>query len=93
MIRFGKIARFLLYLWVAIFFIMLLAVILKPSPTHNWFPTLMWTLMYIWIILILPVLLGAIYMVWNHMKRRLSEMTDEEIVEYWANRFHSHFNP
>ena len=93
MIIFEKIARFLLYIWTTIFFIMLLFGISIPSPTPIWFPTLMWTLTYIWVILSLPALFGATYILWNRMKRRLSEMTDEEITEYWANRMHSNFNP
>ena len=93
MIRYEKIARFPLYIWVSLFFIMLLAGIFKPSPTPNWFPTLMWTLMYSWMILILPMLFGVVYILWNRTKKRLTEMTDEEILAYWANRMHSNFNP
>ena len=91
--RFERIARCLLYTWIALLFTMLCAVIIKPNPTPTWFPTLMWTLMYVWITLLLPISLSLLYIIWEQMKRRVSKMTDKEIIDYWSTRQYSNFNP
>lgn len=91
--RFERITRFLLYTWITILITMVFAILIKPTFTPTWFSALMWTLMYIWITLLLPLLLGFSYIFWNRMKRRLSKMTDKEIIEYWFNRKYSNFNP
>ena len=91
--RFEIIARFLPYTWIALLFTMLFAVIIKPNPTPTWFPILMWTLMYIWITLLLPISLSILYVIWQRMKRRVSKMTDKEIIDYWSTRQYSNFNP
>ncbi|KYK21724.1 hypothetical protein AYK25_03170 [Thermoplasmatales archaeon SM1-50] len=87
-----KIVRFLVYTWVALLFTMVLVIISKPTPTPTWFPALMWILMYIWVTLLLPISLGFLYIIWNSMKKRLSKMTEKELIEYWLKK-HSNFNP
>lgn len=91
--RFEKIAKFLLSMWIAVLCIMVVGIIIKPNPTPTWFPPLMWTLMYIWITLLLPISLSFVYLIWDRMKRRLSKMTETEIIDYWSTRQYSNFNP
>ena len=84
--RLEKIARFFLYIWIFFLIVMIILNFFSNSPNPNWFRTLMWTMFFSWIILIIPTAFSIGYMWWNKYTKKISDMSDEKIIEFYKNQ-------
>lgn len=81
----------LLYIWIIWFIMMIILIIALPilygdQWTHaspQWYRDLMNTMYIGWIVLSIFASLSIGYIIWNRQKKKVSEMSDEEIVDYY----------
>ena len=82
---------YLLSVWIIWLVIMMMLITILPilygvhwtHPSPIWYRDLMYTMYIGWIILSIFASVGIGYFIWNHQKKKISEMSDEEIVEYY----------
>lgn len=81
----------LLYIWIIWIIMMIILIIALPvlygdQWTHaspHWYRDLMNTMYIGWIVLSIFASFGIGYLIWNRQKKKVSEMSDEEIVDYY----------
>ena len=86
LIGWGLLCIWIIWLIIMIIFTIILPILFRVQWTHAspyWYRDLM-NMMYIgWIILSIFALFGIGYLVYNRQKEKVSDMSDEEIVDYY----------
>lgn len=84
--RLKKILAILLIIWVSLFIIGNIIIFFKLFYGHDFVYYLILTMYYSWVILIIPIVF-VFGLHWRNRRiKKISEMSDDEIIEYYQNR-------